>query len=58
MDTLNADAPGVFLYAPANLAVVSRRMEGVEIDPYNWAGGLRHWVAGDPEMNQRDRVPR
>jgi peptide/nickel transport system substrate-binding protein len=58
MDTLNADAPAVFLYAPANLAVVSRRMEGVEIDPYNWAGGLRHWVAGDPEMNQRDRVPR
>jgi peptide/nickel transport system substrate-binding protein len=45
MDTLNADAPALFLYAPANLAVVSRRMEGVEIDPYSWASGLRHWRA-------------
>jgi peptide/nickel transport system substrate-binding protein len=45
MDTLNADVPALFLYAPANLAVVSRRMEGVEIDPYNWASGLRRWRA-------------
>ena len=35
---------------------VTRRMEGVEIDPYNWASGLRRWVAGDPD--QRDRVVR
>ena len=27
MDTLNADVPALFLYAPVNLAVVSRRME-------------------------------
>ena len=46
MDTLNADAPAIFLYAPSNQAVVSRRMRGVEIDPYSWAGGLRHWIAG------------
>ncbi|HEX3275063.1 MAG TPA: peptide ABC transporter substrate-binding protein, partial [Gemmatimonadales bacterium] len=39
MDTLNAEAPAIFLYAPANLAVVSKRMEGVEIDPYSWASG-------------------
>jgi len=25
---------------------VSKRMEGVEIDPYSWASGLRRWVAG------------
>jgi len=43
MDTLNADAPAIFLYAPANVAVVSRRVEGVEIDPYSWASGLRTW---------------
>ena len=48
MDTLNTDAPAVFLYAPANQAVVSRRLQGVEIDPYSWASGLRHWDAGDP----------
>ena len=45
MDTLNADAPALFLYTPANLAVVSRRLEGVEIDPYNWISGLRGWRA-------------
>jgi ABC-type transport system substrate-binding protein len=48
MDTLNADAPAVFLYAPAHSAVASRRMENVEIDPYSWASGLREWRAGSP----------
>lgn len=43
MDTLNADAPGIFLYAPANIAVVSRRIEGLDINPYNWANGLPAW---------------
>lgn len=46
MDTLNADAPALFLYAPANVAVVSRRLTGVEIDPYSWLSGLRRWSAG------------
>jgi len=46
MDTLNADAPAIFLYAPANVAIASRRVEGVEIDPYSWASGLRHWRLG------------
>ncbi|MBA3498712.1 MAG: peptide ABC transporter substrate-binding protein [Gemmatimonadales bacterium] len=45
MDTLNADAPALFLYAPANVAVVSGRLDGVEIDPYSWASGLRRWRA-------------
>ncbi len=45
MDTLNADAPAIFLYAPANLAVVSRRIEGLDINPYSWASGLSAWRA-------------
>ena len=45
METLNADAPAIFLYAPANTAVATRRMENVEIDPYSWASGLREWSA-------------
>jgi peptide/nickel transport system substrate-binding protein len=48
METLNADVPAIFLYAPANTAVVSRRMENVEIDPYSWASGLRAWRAVGP----------
>ena len=43
MDTLNADAPAIFLYAPANVAVVSRRIEGLDINPYEWASGLPAW---------------
>lgn len=46
MDTLNADAPAVFLYAPEQVAAVSKRVEGVTIDPYSWASGLRTWRAG------------
>jgi peptide/nickel transport system substrate-binding protein len=48
VETLNADAPAIFLYAPANTAVVSRRIENVEIDPYSWASGLREWRAVSP----------
>jgi peptide/nickel transport system substrate-binding protein len=43
MDTLNADAPAIFLYSLANVAAVSRRLKEVEIDPYSWVSGLRHW---------------
>jgi ABC-type transport system substrate-binding protein len=45
MDTLNADVPAIFLYAPVNVAVASDRMENVEIDPFSWARGLREWKA-------------
>lgn len=43
MDTLNADAPAVFLYTPANAAAVSRRIEQVDIDPYSWLSGIARW---------------
>ena len=48
MATLNGYAPALFLYAPSNTAVVSRRIENVEIDPYSWASGLREWRADGP----------
>lgn len=43
LDTLNADAPGLFLYAPVQVAAVSRRVEGFELNPYSWLSGLRGW---------------
>ena len=46
MDTLNADAPAIFLYSLANVAAVSRKLEGVELDPYSWASGLAGWGIG------------
>jgi peptide/nickel transport system substrate-binding protein len=43
IEVLNADAPALFLFAPANVAVVSRRVQGLEINPYGWVSGLRTW---------------
>ncbi len=45
MDTLNGDAPAIFLYSLANVAAVNRRLREVEIDPYSWISGLRSWKA-------------
>ena len=46
MDTLNADAPALFLYAPMQTAGASRRISGVSIDPYSWLSGVSGWQAG------------
>lgn len=42
-DTLAADAPAIFLYSPVNVAAVSRRIEGMTIDPFSWAATLPTW---------------
>ncbi len=47
-DTLNADAPALFLYAPVNAAAVARRIEGFEVDPYSWLSGLSGWSLRRP----------
>lgn len=39
-DTLNADAPALFLYAPVNVAAVSRRVQDFSLNPYSWLSGL------------------
>ncbi len=46
MDTLNGDAPALFLYAPTQVAGASRRLEGIRINPYSWLSGLAAWRAG------------
>jgi len=43
MDTLNADAPALFLYAPTNVAAVAARVQHVTVDPYSWLSGLTGW---------------
>jgi peptide/nickel transport system substrate-binding protein len=47
MDTLNSDAPAIFLYSLTNVAAVSRKLDGVEIDPYSWISGLREWKVAE-----------
>ncbi len=43
LDTLNADVPAVFLFAPTNIAAVTRRLEPVTINPYSWLSDLPEW---------------
>ena len=44
MDSLNADAPALFLYNPAQTAAVSRRLEGFVVNPYSWLSDLPTWT--------------
>jgi peptide/nickel transport system substrate-binding protein len=51
LDTLNADAPGIFLYAPTSVAAVRRTFRGVRINPYSWISEIPEWslaVEGEP----------
>jgi peptide/nickel transport system substrate-binding protein len=43
MDTLNADVPALFLYAPAHAAAVPKTFGMVTIDPYSWLHTLPEW---------------
>jgi peptide/nickel transport system substrate-binding protein len=43
MDTLNADAPALFLYAPTHTAAVPKTFGRVDIDPYSWLRTLPEW---------------
>jgi peptide/nickel transport system substrate-binding protein len=47
LDTLNADAPALFLFAPTSIAAVSRRLDEVTINPYSWLSGLPRWRLRD-----------
>ena len=43
LDTLNADAPALFLYAPSSMAAVRRTLEGVRLNPYSWISDIPSW---------------
>jgi ABC-type transport system substrate-binding protein len=43
MDTLNADVPALFLYAPTHRAAVPKEFGRVTIDPYSWLHTLPEW---------------
>jgi len=56
METLNADAPGVFLYALDNVAAVHKRVDNVQIRSDSWAALLRTWRIPPDRLIDRDRV--
>jgi len=43
LDTLNADAPALFLYAPSNVAAIRHTLAGVRLNPYSWLADLPEW---------------
>ena len=56
MDTLNADAPAIFLYTPVQTAAVHRRIGNVAIDPYAWIGRLPEWTIDPRQLVARDTL--
>jgi hypothetical protein len=47
LDSLNADAPAMFLFAPTNIAAVSKRLDQVDINAYSWLSSLPRWKLTD-----------
>ena len=48
LDTLNADAPALFLYAPSTVAAVRRTFGRVRINPYSWISEIPDWIVTSP----------
>ena len=58
METINADAPAIFLYSLDNVAGIHRRVADVQIRPDSWAALLRTWRIPPDQQIDRDRVER
>jgi hypothetical protein len=58
IETLNRDAPGIFLFATANVAAAHKRIVDVRIRPDSWAALLRTWRIPADRLTDRDRVVR
>lgn len=48
LDTLNADAPALFLYAPSSMAAIRRTLTGVRLNPYSWISEIPTWRMTNP----------
>jgi peptide/nickel transport system substrate-binding protein len=57
LDTLNADAPALFLYAPRTVAAVRRTFGRVRINPYSWISEIPNWIATSPAQILTTRTP-
>jgi peptide/nickel transport system substrate-binding protein len=58
METINDDAPAIFLYSLGNMAGVHNRVDNVRIRPDSWAALLRTWRIPSDRQIDRDRVER
>ena len=48
LDTLNADAPALFLYAPSSMAAIRHTLTGVRLNPYSWISEIPTWRMTNP----------
>jgi peptide/nickel transport system substrate-binding protein len=58
IEIFNQDAPGIFLFAPNNVAAAHRRLADVTIRPDSWLALLRTWRVPADRLIERDRVER
>ena len=58
INTINADAPAVFLYSLEGMAAVHKRIDNVQIRPDSWSALLRTWRIPPDRLIDRDRVER
>src|SRR6266513_2485856 len=58
IETLNQDAPAVFLFATENVAAVHKRVADVRIRPDSWLALVRTWRIPADRLTDRDRVER
>jgi ABC-type transport system substrate-binding protein len=58
IETVSADAPGIFLFANDNVAAFHNRVTDVRIRPDSWAALLRTWRIPPDRLIDRDRVER
>jgi peptide/nickel transport system substrate-binding protein len=58
IDTINADAPAIFLFAPDNVAAIHSRVADVRIRPDSWWALVRTWRIPSDRLIDRDRVER
>jgi len=55
LETLNDDAPAVFVLSPPFVAAVHRRFQGVSIRPDEWLAGVAGWYVPPQARLPRDR---
>jgi peptide/nickel transport system substrate-binding protein len=56
LEVLNDDAPGVFLFAPDNIAAIHHRIAGVVIRPDSYWALVRLWRIPADQLTERDRA--
>jgi ABC-type oligopeptide transport system substrate-binding subunit len=58
IETINADAPAIFLFAPDNVAAIHSRVADVRLRPDSWGALVRTWRIPPDRLIDRDRVER